>query len=135
MLRCRVGDVVSGPGDPRMSAYFSGEHHPREALRARIGYIADSDGKVAGYIGGHLTRRYGCDGEVQYLYVVPEMRRTGIAAKLLRLMAEWFRTQDASRICVNADVTSAAAVAFYEKQGAVALSKHWYVWKDIHTSL
>ena len=135
MLFSRMGDRESGPGDYRMTAYFAGQHHPQKALLPRTGYIALRSENVVGYIAGHLTRRFECDGEVQYLYVVPELRRRGVAARLLRLMAEWSDSHDALRVCVNADVDSAAAVPFYVSQGAVALSKHWYVWDDIRVVL
>lgn len=131
MRRSRLDDPAAGPGDPRMEAYFNGEHHPQHALRPRTGYVAIRGGHVAGYIAGHLTRRYGCEGEVQYLYVAPDHRRGGIAAALLRLLAQWFREHDARKVCVNANLESPGAVPFYESQGAVPLSKYWYVWDDI----
>ncbi|HEY1953330.1 MAG TPA: GNAT family N-acetyltransferase, partial [Gemmatimonadaceae bacterium] len=88
---------------------------------------------VAGYVGGHATTRYGCSGEVQYLYVAPQFRRHGVARRLLQLVARWFQDQDIHRVCVNADLESAGAVSFYTAEGAIPLNKHWYVWDDIDT--
>ncbi|HZO90662.1 MAG TPA: GNAT family N-acetyltransferase [Chthonomonadaceae bacterium] len=135
MARCRLTDPAAGAADPRMAAYFEGEHHPQQALRPRIGYVALAGETVIGYIAGHRTRRYACDGEVQYLFVAAEYRRRAVATALLRLLAGWFREQGATKVCVNADLDSPAAQPFYTSQGASALNKHWYLWEDIGTVL
>jgi GNAT superfamily N-acetyltransferase len=114
-----------------MAAYFNREHHPQQALLPRAGFVALDANAVAGYIAGHLTRRFGYNGEVQYLYVAPEYRRQGIATALLRLMGGWFHDQNASRVCVNVNVDSPAAAPFYLSQGASVLNEYWYVWEDI----
>lgn len=103
-----------------MSRYLQGEHHPQQALSPRVAYVA-----------GHLTRRHDCDGEVQYLFVAPEHRGRGIASELLRVLADWFVAQDASRICVNVAPDHVPARALYAHLGAVELSKCWLVWSDI----
>jgi ribosomal protein S18 acetylase RimI-like enzyme len=84
-----------------------------------------------GYIGGHLTRRYDCHGELQYLYVVPRHRRSGIASRMLALLATWFSERDASRICVDVEPDNVTARSFYARQGAVELSAYWMVWPDV----
>ena len=107
-----------------MAMYLEGRHHPQQALEPRVAYLATVGGVVAGYIAGHLTRRYGCDGEVQYLYVAPAYRRTGLASTLLRQLAEWFEAQGAVRICVDVNEDSASARPFYAAQGAQPLRPH-----------
>ncbi|MDB4875271.1 MAG: family N-acetyltransferase [Gemmatimonadetes bacterium] len=131
MAGCRAADPQSGPADPRMAAYLDGRHHPQQALAARIAFVALVGDAVAGYIAGHATTRYGYAGEVQYLYVAPAYRRHGVAGHLLRLVAHWFQTQGIRRVCVNADVESAGAVAFYTAHGASPLNQYWYRWDDI----
>ena len=32
MAACRLRDTEAGPADPRMAAYFRGQHHPQRAL-------------------------------------------------------------------------------------------------------
>ena len=95
--------------------------------------MAVADGAVVGYIAGHLTRRFECDGEVQYLFVAPQYRRIGVAGQLLRAQGRWFREQGATKICVNVDPANAVACAFYERQGARELRRAWYVWSDIES--
>lgn len=162
MARCRAADPDAGPADERMARYLDGEHHPQQALPPRTAFMALCGGEVVGYIAGHATtrllppsgseylgseylgsdpmgsdpnaaKRYGCEGEVQYLYVAPAARRRGVAAQLLRLLAQWFGQRDIRRVCVNVDVESAGAAPFYLAARARPLNRHWYVWDDIRT--
>jgi GNAT superfamily N-acetyltransferase len=132
MAQCRRTDPAVG-AELRTAAYLDGKHHPQQALLPRVAFVGLDDDVVIGYIAGHLTRRFGCDGELQYLFVAPSHRRHKVAAEMLRLLALWFVEQRALRVCVNADIDSPGAVPFYVSQGAVALNPHWYVWNDIRS--
>jgi GNAT superfamily N-acetyltransferase len=90
---------------------------------------------LIGYIAGHATTRYGCSGEVQYLYVAPDYRRRGVASRLLGALARWFDTHGIARVCVNADTESVGAVPFYGAHGARPLNPYWYIWDDISAPL
>jgi len=116
-------------GDRRMLSYLAGEHHPQQALLPRVMWMATDGDSPIGYIAGHLTRRFGCDGELQWIYVLPEHRRTQVGSKLLRLLAEWFLEHGARRVCV--DVGDDNARPFYRRHGAVDLNRHWMVWNDM----
>jgi GNAT superfamily N-acetyltransferase len=131
MAACRADDPHAGPADSRMAAYFQGAHHPHKALLPRTGFVAIQDGKVIGYIAGHLTRRLGCEGEVQYLYVNPHYRRIRLASGLLHRLADWFVEKNAFKVCVNVVPDSPVAASFYARYGAVPLNKHWSIWEDI----
>ena len=115
----------------RILGYMNGTVHPQQALASRIVLVASRDGRLVGFIAGHLTRRYDCDGEVEWINVIPEERRTGVAGELLRLLASWFVEHKAQRICVDVDPENAPARAFYRKHGAEDLNPHWLVWPDI----
>jgi GNAT superfamily N-acetyltransferase len=115
-------------GDHRMLEYLRGEHHPQQALAPRRMWLASEGETPIGYIAGHLTRRFGCDGELQWIYVVAERRRSGVASRLLGLLADWFIEQNARRICV--DVGDDEARHFYRHHGATELNNHWMVWED-----
>lgn len=132
MARCRLADPTGEPVDPRMGAYFNRQHHPRQALLPRVGYVALANGEVIGYIAGHQTARHGCEGEVQYLYVAPAYRRRGIATALLLLLAKWFLEQSIRKVCVAlAGDSPPEARPFHESLGATPLKRYWYVWEDI----
>lgn len=112
-----------------MLEYLAGSHHPQQALAPRAMWMATADNREIGYVAGHLTKRYGCDGEIQWIYVVPHRRRTHVASTLLCHIANWFVDNGAHKVCV--DVGDDAARPFYRSHGAVELNKHWMVWNDI----
>ncbi|HEY6157656.1 MAG TPA: GNAT family N-acetyltransferase [Gemmatimonadales bacterium] len=118
-----------------MAAYLDGQHHPQQALPRRVSYVAEAGDAVVGYIAGHLSHRYECEGELQYLFVAPQYRRTGIASELFRLLARWFSHQGARRICVNVEPDNAGARAFYRRHGAITLHPFWLVWSDIRATI
>lgn len=128
---CAIRRPDEAGGDPpdRMAAYLAGTHHPREALAPREMWIAEAEGEPVGYAAGHLSRRLGCDGELQWIYVAAGHRRRGIGRELLRRMATWFASHGAHRICV--DPGDPQARLFYRRTGAAGLDRHWMVWTDI----
>ncbi len=133
MAASRTGDTGEGPADPRMVQYLSGSHHPQHALAPRVAFVAVANADVVGYVAGHLTTRYQCDGELQYLYVAPSYRRGGVATDLVRQLASWFRGQAARKVCVDVNPDSQSARPFYASLGARPLNAYWMVWDDITT--
>jgi len=131
MAQCRLADPAAGVADPRMAAHLDGHHHPQQALPPRVAFVALVGTAVVGYIAGHLTRRYQCDGELQYLFVAPQYRRTGIATELLRLLARWFEHEGARKVCVNVEPDNGGARAFYTLHGAISQHRFWLAWSDI----
>jgi len=119
----------------RISGYLNLKHHPQQALLPRVMYVALEGDTLVGFIAGHLTRRYACDGELQWINVVPAHRGSDVAPVLIRLLATWFATQKASRICVNVDPANTTARRFYTRQGADILNEHWMVWNDFNVVL
>jgi GNAT superfamily N-acetyltransferase len=119
----------------RMSRYMDCELHPQDALMPRVTYVALEDTAVVGFIAGHLTRRYACDGELEWINVIPARRGSGIASELLRKLAAWFTEQKALRICVDVDPANMTARRFYRRHGAADLNKHWLMWNDINVVL
>jgi GNAT superfamily N-acetyltransferase len=115
----------------RIDGYLRRTHHPREALPERAMYVADDEARgiaVVGFVAGHLTRRLGCSGELQWINVASEHRRAGVAAELLRTIGSWFAGRGALRVCVDPDE---GARDFYLKMGARAIDDHWLMWEDI----
>ncbi len=136
LTRSRARDSEWGPADPRTAAYLEGRHHPQRALAPRVAFVAlRGEADVVGYIAGHLTRRFDCDGELQYLWVVSTHRRSGVASRLLYLLAEWFVKHNGRRVCVDVVPENVAARAFYQRHGAVELNPHWLVWQDVGMAL
>jgi GNAT superfamily N-acetyltransferase len=117
----------------RVAGYFHHELHPQKALLPRIIYVATISSSIVGFIAGHLTERFGCDGELQWINVIPQFRKTGIATELLHLLAAWFVERNAFFICV--DPGSEQSKKFYTRSGAKNLNEHWLAWNDISVLL
>jgi ribosomal protein S18 acetylase RimI-like enzyme len=124
-----------GASEAVMRLYLAGEHHPQHARSARVAFLAEFDGAAVGYIAGHLTTRFGCGGELQWLLVSPARRGGPAATMLLRRLAGWFARHGAPRVCVNVASDNSRARGFYRRHGAEELSPHWMVWADIATHL
>ena len=116
----------------RISAYMGRDLHPQEALSKRVVIVAEDSQQIVGFISGHLTDRFGCDGELQWINVAAPRRGTGVAPELLARLAAWFCTHNAKKICVDPDQRSRS---FYLRHGAHELNRHWLVWDDIATVL
>ena len=115
----------------RIEQYLNHQLNPKEALRPREAIVCEGAERIVGLVAGHLTVRFDCEGELEWISVDTQFRRRGIASKLLRSMAEWFVEHEARRICVDVQPSNEAARRFYRRHGAEDLNPHWMVWKDI----
>jgi GNAT superfamily N-acetyltransferase len=113
----------------RISKYIAGDHNPQYALKPRIIYVATSNGLIIGFVAGHLSSRYDCEGELQWIDIIDVYRKGGIATELVKKLAYWFIKKAAYKVCV--DPGNDIARLFYEKNGAENLNDHWMFWKDI----
>ena len=115
----------------RIARYLAGELHPQHALASRIAFVCARQDQIVAVVAGHLTRRFDCHGELEWISVRPEYRERGIASELLYRLGEWFAANDARRICVDVEPSNHAARRFYARHGAIDLKPHWMVWEDI----
>jgi GNAT superfamily N-acetyltransferase len=113
----------------RITRYLDGTHSPQKALASRTAFVAVDGEQIVGLIAGHLTHRYQCDAELEWIDTIEHRRRQGIASALLRSLAQWFEQQNA--LCVCVDPGNPIARAFYHQHGAKPLNQHWMVWDDI----
>lgn len=134
MAAIRAGDWGTEEyWNERILQYLTHKLHPREALRLRVSFVCVEDDIVVGLIAGHLTRRFDCDGELEWISVRPGYRSRGIASELLFRLAKWFLAHRAQRICVDVEPSNQEARRFYARHGAEDLKPHWMVWKDIRS--
>jgi hypothetical protein len=61
------------------------------SLKPPVAFVALEGDSVVGYIVGHHTERYGCDGELQYIWVAIEHRGRRIATRLFQLLTHWIQ--------------------------------------------
>jgi len=127
--------AVAPDWEYRLATYLSGEHHPRHALLPRVAIVAEQNDELVGFIAGHLTRRYHCEGQLQWINVAESLRRQGIATGLLHELGDWFTDYNAHRICVDVQPRNVGARAFYMRHGAELLNDHWMVFPDIASAL
>jgi GNAT superfamily N-acetyltransferase len=118
----------------RITGYMEGRLHPQKALAPRIVFIASEfvaseQGEIIGFVAGHLTRRFDCEGELEWIDVIRERRGRGIGSEMVRILARWFAEQDARRVCV--DPGNPSARQFYARLNAQNLNQHWMFWPDI----
>jgi ribosomal protein S18 acetylase RimI-like enzyme len=115
----------------RIGGYMRGELHPQHALMPRIIFVAEYKQKIIGFIAGHLTTRLECNGELEWINVIPEYRKNRVASQLLHLLAQWFVEQNATRVCIDVAAENIPAQKFYRKHGAKNLNAHWLYWEDV----
>lgn len=113
----------------RITGYLKLTHHPQKALQQRVIFVAEDDATIVGFIAGHLTERFNCDGELEWINVIEEYRNKGIGFKLICVLNRWFIKHNAFKICV--DPSNELARKFYKKHSAEDLNKHWMFWRDI----
>jgi hypothetical protein len=101
----------------RISWYLRKEHSPRQALSARVAFVA-------------LQRVEGCGIRRRAPHTSLRMRGL-IAGELLSKISAWFVEQRTFRICVDVDPKNAAARNLYAKYGASPVNRHWMVWENV----
>jgi GNAT superfamily N-acetyltransferase len=135
MAEVRAGDWGSEEyWRERIAQYIAGESGPQRALAQRVAFVCLEGGRVVGLIAGHLTRRFNCDGELEWISVRPQYRGHGIASQLFLCLVEWFAARDAHRVCVDVEPSNAVARRFYAGHGATDLKPSWMVWDDIQSA-
>ena len=117
----------------RIGAYLSGNLSPQQALNARAAFAAMDGMHLAGFVAGHQTHRFDCDGELEWINVAEQWRGHGFAVALLAAMGAWFQDQGAHRVCVNVAPDNVAARRLYRSCGAQPLAEFWMVWEDART--
>ena len=136
MAEVRAGDWETAEfWRDRILWYLTCQSHPRDSLDQRIAFVCLDGERVVGLIAGHLTKRFGCHGELQWISVRPEYRGGGIASDLLRRLAEWFIAHNAHTVCVDVKEENVRARRFYSSHCAEILQPSWLVWKDIREVL
>ena len=132
----KIRAVYSGNAEywtDRIVNYFRGQLNPQKALPQRVIYVASHNSSIVAFIAGHLSTRYDCEGELQWIDTLENYRRKGIATSLLKILGKWFIENNAYKICV--DPGSPNARLFYQNNGATNLNDHWMFWNDIRNVL
>ena len=119
----------------RIEGYLSKVNNPQGAKSERTILVLEVDNKIVGFIAGHATNRYNCQGELQWVNVLSEYQGQSLASYLLKGVARWFVENDILSVCVNVEPDNANAIAFYTKNQAQSINEHWMKWEDIGSLL
>lgn len=114
----------------RVGRYLQGTYSPQKAMAARAMFVAVEEKKLIGFVAGHRTTRFKCDGELQWIDVDEDHRGRGIGYALMGRIGTWFVDQGATRICVNVDPANVPARVLYARCGARPLNEQWMIWDD-----
>ena len=109
--------------------YLSGRHSPERALETRMAFVALRCDRIVGLAAGHLTRRFGCQGELQWIRVA-QGEDSALYKQLFAIIANWFAHEKANRICVNVYNKNQETRRLYSAFGARPLGQHWMTWND-----
>ncbi len=113
----------------RWQTYFNGQS-PQTSKSARVVLkMVNNDGKIIGYLAGHLTTRYELDAEIQSFYILKEMQNQNIGTNLLTEFVKWVIKMNAKSLCVGIKPENRYK-AFYLKYGGQFLNEHWIYWDD-----
>jgi GNAT superfamily N-acetyltransferase len=115
---------------PRVEGYFTGQYSPSHALPERAMFVAEAEGEVIGFIAGNRSTRLGCNGELQWMFVLPEWQRRGVGTLLLGELSQWFIANGTTRVIIDAPPANPCR-AFYIKHGAEDFDAHWLYWPEI----
>ena len=131
MAKIRAAEwETEGYWQRRITAYLNGDQTPRDGLSERAFFVAEDRGVVIGFVAGNLSTRHGCQAELQWINVAASHRGKGVASALLQNMAEWFISQNALKVCVDAD-----SPKLYAKHGAKPYKGPWMIWEDVRDAL
>ena len=89
--------------------------------------LAETGSELIGFAAYHHTIRWGCDAELQSIYVRLPWQRRGAGSMLLRDVMRRLRAEGSRSLCVGFS-TENPYKRFYFKHGAVAINAHWAFW-------
>ena len=76
--------------------------------------VAVADGKIVGTVGASA---HGEEGHLRGMAVLPQVRGTGVAARLLCAIEDWLIEQGCRQVSLDTTKPLEAAMKFYEKHG------------------
>src|SRR5450432_2816265 len=86
---------------PRIRGYMAGTYGPRHAFAERAIFVAAHEGVIVGFIAGHRSTRLGCNGELEWMFVLPQWQRMGVGGQLLQPLREWYVARNSTKVIVD----------------------------------
>lgn len=112
--------------EPRIAAYIIGQLTPAFGLEPRAIFVAvDENNDVVGFIAGHLSKRFHCDGEIYWLNVQADRRGHRIADQLLAALFDWFTQHNAHKLCIEVPPSAESARKLLARHNAQPIGPLW----------
>jgi GNAT superfamily N-acetyltransferase len=111
----------------RWRRYIEHGSSAQKALGDGFTILAESAGRLIGFAAYHHTRRWGCDAELESLYVLLSHQGRGVGTTLLREIVGRLRAEGSRSLCVGYSPHNPYK-RFYSKHGAVEINPHWAAW-------
>ena len=92
----------------------------RKHVADGLGFVAEDDGRVVGFLFATVPRETPDLGHVTDLYVDPTARRRGVARGLMGWIAAALRARGVGHVGLDVRVDNGAGRAFYDRLGFVA---------------
>lgn len=122
-----VSDAKHDPElDPEWAFSETGEKFYRKIAEGQdgtVGFVAEDDGTVIGYISGSLKKPEGMpyrkvvEAELDTILVSEAFRNQGIGERLVDELTKWCKQQGAQVMLVKAYTKNSGALGFYERKG------------------
>ncbi|HYK82462.1 MAG TPA: GNAT family N-acetyltransferase [Gemmatimonadales bacterium] len=93
-------------------------------------FLAEVNGRLAGFAAYHHTTRHDTDAELESIYVLKDAQGRGVGTALLRLIGSRVFADGSRAMCVGYNPRNPYK-RFYWKHGAVEIDPHWAVWRDL----
>lgn len=91
----------------------------KKLFRENKYFLAEGDGKAAGFIGGKVKTGNGFFknvriGKINVLFVEKEQRKKGVGAELIKTFEAWLKTKKAEFAELNVSAKNSAAIKLYK---------------------
>ncbi|MBW8741136.1 MAG: GNAT family N-acetyltransferase [Gaiellaceae bacterium] len=87
----------------------------RPHIAQGLGFVAEADGRIAGFVFGTIDHATPQLCRITDLYVVADARRRGIGRALLRAVVDELARRDVMSVSLDVMLDNAAALAFYKR--------------------
>ena len=92
--------------------------------------LAEIGGRPVGFAAYHHTSRHDADAELESIYVLRDAQGQGVGTELLGIIGGRLHAEGSRTMCVGYDPRNPYK-HFYRKHGAVEISPHWALWRDV----
>jgi len=114
----------------RWQGYIQQGSRAQQSRGDGFAILAESDARLVAFAAYHHTRRWGCDAELESIYVLLSHQARGVGTSLLREIFQRLRAEGSRSLCVGYSPDNPYK-RFYLKHGAIEINPHWAAWRSL----